>query len=103
LNESQVIIVYKRVKPDEVVRRIVRGPCIFMPHSNEWIHQFSWHKQDSDKIGHLIRDAHHFQILTIKSDFFHYYVKEVRTLDDTLITVKLMVIYELEDIFKMVN
>jgi hypothetical protein len=30
-------------------------------------------------------------------------VKEVRTLDDTMITVKLMLFYELKDVMKMVG
>ena len=34
---------------------------------------------------------------------FSFKVKEVRTLDDTVITVKLMVNYELNDIEKMVS
>lgn len=74
-----------------------------MPRSTEWLHQFKWHAQDTQQIGHLIQDGAKFEILTQKPDFFHYYVKEVRTLDDSLITIKLMVIYELTDIYLMVN
>lgn len=33
---------------------------------------------------------------------FDWQVKEVRTLDDTMITVKLMIFYELKDVIKMV-
>ena len=26
-----------------VERRVVHGPAVFMPDSNEWLHTFSWH------------------------------------------------------------
>jgi hypothetical protein len=104
LNSSEIIIVYSRdFETTNVDRRLCVGPCLFMPKSNEWIHEFSWHIQDNNEIGHLVKTEQRFEILTNKPDFFHYYVKEVRTLDDTLITVKLMVIFELVDIFTMLD
>lgn len=104
LNSSEMIIVYSRdLKTSQVDRRLCLGPCLFMPNSNEWIHEFSWHFMDSNEIGHLVKTGQKFEILTNKPDFFHYYVKEVRTVDDTLITVKLMVIFELIDIFTMLD
>ena len=36
LNASQMIIVYSRSDKLEVDRRLVQGPCIFMPQPNEW-------------------------------------------------------------------
>jgi len=26
-----------------VVRKIVRGPAVFVPSADEWMHSFSWH------------------------------------------------------------
>ena len=76
LNESQMLIVYNRSsKTNEVIRRVISGPCFFVPEPNEWLHQFVWHAQDSENIGHLIQHANRFQILTNKPDFFHYNVK----------------------------
>lgn len=104
LNSSEIIIVYKRDSQTTTVdRRLCEGPCMFMPHSNEWIHEFNWHVMDHQNIGHLIKNDLKFEILTKKPDFFHYYVKEVRTIDDTLITVKLMVIFQVEEIFTMLD
>lgn len=104
LDESQILVVYDRnQKKNEVSRRLVRGPGIFVPKSSEWIHTFSWHAEDPKHQGHLIPDSNKFEILNTKPDFFHYHVKEVRTLDDSLITVKLMVSYEINDINLMLE
>ncbi len=111
LDDSQLIVVYTRLnKDDEVKRRIVRGPCVYMPLSNEWLHQFNWHTPDKENQGHLIHNSSvnknaspPCEILTVKPDFFHYYVNEVRTSDDTVITVKLMLIYELVNAELMLN
>lgn len=104
LDDSQLLVVYSRDETTkQVQRRIVRGPCKFMPEPNEWLHEFKWHTQDKLNVGHLIsNDQNLFRIITVKPDFFHYYVKEVRTVDDTLITIKLMLIYELVDVVTMV-
>ena len=75
LDDSQVIVVYNRdIATNDVNRRIVKGPCLFMPESNEWLHEFQWHAQDTENFGHLISDGAKFQILTIKPDFFNYNV-----------------------------
>jgi hypothetical protein len=34
-----------------VERRVVHGPAIFMPESNEWLHTFSWHGSVKDGKG----------------------------------------------------
>jgi hypothetical protein len=44
-----------------------------------------------------------FTQLTTIPDQFYYNVKDVRTVDDTMITVKLMLFFELKDIIKMVR
>ena len=75
LNSCQVIIVYNQnLKSNEVVRKMIEGPCLFIPDSNEWLHQFKWHSQDNNNIGHLIPNGSNFRILTKKADFFHYHV-----------------------------
>jgi len=104
LNSSEILIVYNRdSETTKVNRRLCKGPCQFMPDANEWTHEFNWHIPDSKSIGHMIKGENKFEILTNKPDFFHYYVNEVRTLDDSLITVKLMIIFELKEIFSMLD
>lgn len=75
---------------------------------NEWLHEFNWHKQDKENLGHMIHSraaetTPKIVPLTLKPDFFYYYVKEVRTFDDSLITVKLMIVYELIDVELMLD
>jgi len=75
LNSSQVIIVYNQdATNNQVTRKLVEGPCLFIPESNEWLHKFKWHSQDPKNIGHLTPNGNTFNILNIKPDFFHYYV-----------------------------
>ena len=108
LSDLQVLIVYsyseKKVSQQQVKFRLVQGPCVFVPDAEEWLHEFSWHAPDPDKLGHMIPNGCKFQVLNLNAaDYFHYHVNEVRTLDDTLITIKLTVIYQLEDIYKMLK
>ena len=44
-----------------------------------------------------------FKLLRIIADQFYYNVREVRTKDDTTITVKLMIFFELVDVVKMLD
>jgi hypothetical protein len=75
LDDSQLIVVYNRnEKTKQVNRRIVKGPCVYMQSSNEWLHEFKWHSVDSENLGHLNFNGEKFNVLTIKPDFFHYYV-----------------------------
>ena len=77
LNSSQLIVVYKQdATTNQVTRRLEEGPCLFIPDSNEWLHEFKWHSQDSKNIGHLTPNGNTFKILNIKADFFHYYVNK---------------------------
>ena len=84
LDDAQLLVVYKRnEKTSEVNRRLVHGPCVFMPEANEWLHKFKWHTPDPAVKGHLIH-AHRsdgdsgVEILTTRPDFIHYYVCQPR-------------------------
>lgn len=46
---------------------------------NEWLHEFNWHKQDKENLGHMIHSraaetTPKIVPLTLKPDFFYYYV-----------------------------
>jgi len=125
LDQSEMIIVYNRNEKNDVRRRVVKGPCLFFPQANEWLHEFQWHHPDSNNFGYFVYDSTKFVVLKTQPEYLHYFVisqtnnlsmnlfyyfllfvfkiKEVRTLDDTNITVKLMVIYQLEDVETMLN
>ena len=75
LKSSQLIVVYSRnSNNNSVERRLIPGPTVFMLQPNEWLHNFVWHGQDSNNIGHMIPHFSKFSALTTQSDFFHYYV-----------------------------
>lgn len=73
-----------------VERRLVFGPAIFRPDSEEWIHQFSWHGSikngKGSKTGYAgdekVPHALNFSILRCMPDQIYYSVKDVRTSDD---------------------
>ena len=84
-------------------RRVLHGPTRYVPKPCEWIHEFAWHGTDPQNKTHKIKDGLKFKILRVIADQFYYNVREVRTKDDTTITVKLMIFFELVDIVKMLD
>ena len=94
-----------------VERRVVHGPAVFMPDSNEWIHTFSWHGSlkngKGSKTGYAgdekVPHALNFSVLRCMPDQMYYSVKDVRTLDDANLTVHLMIFYELTSIETMLD
>ncbi len=65
-------------------------------------HEFDWHGPDPDRPGRFIPNRNKFTQLCHVPSQFYFNVTDVRTNDDTLITVKLMLFYELTDIEIMV-
>lgn len=65
-------------------------------------HKFSWHGVDDVHKTRYIANKNIFEALNFAPDQFYYNVDEVRTSDDALIRIKLMIFYELVDIDKMV-
>merc|ERR1711936_389432 len=84
-------------------RKVLYGPIRYVPKPSEWIHQFCWHGEDPTNKTKKVRGALQFQLLRVIADQFYYNVPEVRTKDDTQITVKLMVFFELVDVLKMLD
>lgn len=104
LDANEALVVYKQDSQTQKVERYIKyGPTLFMPMANEWLHSFSWHGTDPANKTRLIPNSKHFERLQIIPDQFYYNVDEVRTADDALIRVKLMIFYELKDIELMLN
>ncbi|XP_067946917.1 uncharacterized protein [Watersipora subatra] len=99
---NHVIVVYRK-NENEVIRRIVEGPTVFIPTANEWIHTFEWHGPDQAEADHMIRAARKITQLPMMPEHFSDKVNEVRTIDDTKMVIKLMVYYELADALKMLE
>lgn len=102
LDANEAIVVY-RPTATAVHRRIERGPALFMPAPDEWLHQFSWHGADPKDHRRKQPAALRFEKLRVIPDQMYYDVESVRTADDALLTVKLMVFFELDAIERMLD
>lgn len=102
LDSHEAIVVYRR-SGEAVHRRVERGPMLFVPQENEWLHEFRWHGADPQTPTHKVPRALSFHKLRVIPDQTYYLVDDVRTSDDALLTVKLMIFFELSDIEKMLD
>jgi len=108
LDANEAIVVYADEGPgpgggDRVTRRVVRGPSLFVPAANEWLHEFRWHGADPSDPRRKVPRALKFNKLRVIPDQMYFDVENVRTSDDALITVKLMLFFELADIDTMLD
>lgn len=99
---KEAVVVYARDAQGEVRRRIVEGPAVFVPEPGEWLHTFSWHGSKGGDEGYRkVPNALIFQKLWLLPDQMYHDVPDVRTADDALLTIRLMVFFELVDIERM--
>lgn len=102
LDANEALVVYSPSdKGIQASRRIEFGPTLFVPKPNEWLHEFVWHGTDPNNKTRFIPKSNRFSKLRIIPDQFYYNVDEIRTSDDALIRVKLMMFYELRSLEKM--
>merc|ERR1719326_1535180 len=112
IDASEALVVYQHSQQPTgttgatcgVERRIVRGPARFIPAADEWIHRFEWSgmPKDGSKTTYQPRALQFTKLKVIPMTAYHN-VHEVRTNDDTLITIKLMLFFELSNIEKMLD
>ncbi|KAK7481742.1 hypothetical protein BaRGS_00017689 [Batillaria attramentaria] len=103
LDAHILIVIYKRLSNGNVERRIVEGPAVVIPEAEEWLHEFVWHGTDPVNKARMVPGQRRFTQLAVIPDHFYYNVREVRTNDDTMITVKVMVFYVVVEILKMLD
>ncbi len=105
LNANEAVIVYKKNEKNEIRydRRIVRGPTVYMIQPDEWLHQFTWHGPSKTNKTTYEPGIYKFEVLNFAPNQLYYNVSDVRTADDALIRIKLMIFYELKDIETMLN
>lgn len=96
---EEAVVVYSEADAD-VSRRIVHGPATFVPAPGEWLHSFSWHGSVG---GQKVPNGLVFQKLWLLPDQMYHDVDEVRTADDAVITVRLMIFFRLVDIEQMLS
>jgi regulator of protease activity HflC (stomatin/prohibitin superfamily) len=86
---------------------VIRGPCHHIPkNATEWTHQFSWHgsvSNDPASNGRKVKDAVKFTKLRVCPEQTYFDVEGVRTKDDALVSVKVMIFYRLSDIDVMLK
>ena len=96
--DKEAVIVYAESETREVERRIVHGPATFVPEPGEWLHTFKWHGNVG---GKKVPGALEFQKLWLLPDQMYHDVPDVRTADDAVLTIRLMMFFELIDIDTM--
>ena len=102
---KEAVVVYSSKEGTSAVqRRIEYGPTLFMPRPGEWLHTFAWHSSDGGSQG-ARKQARGlvFQKLWLMPDQMYHDVPDVRTADDAVLTIRLMIFFELTDIDRMLE
>ncbi|MEM1009372.1 MAG: hypothetical protein AAGJ35_10230, partial [Myxococcota bacterium] len=102
---KEAVVVYTEEETEHgatVQRRIIRGPASFVPRPGEWLHTFRWHGTKGNGYK-KVPGALVFQKMWLMPDQMYHDVEDVRTADDVLLTIKLMVFFELADVEKMLD
>jgi hypothetical protein len=108
LAAKEAVVVYSKTPEvaatSGVSRRLVYGPAQFTPQPGEWLHTFSWHASKGGHTGvEKVPNGLVFQKLWLMPDQMYHDVHDVRTADDAVLTVRLMLFFELVDIERMLD
>jgi hypothetical protein len=105
ISAKEAVVVYsKAAGSGAVIRRLVYGPTLFVPQPGEWLHTFSWHASRGGSQGaKKVANALVFQKLWLMPDQMYHDVHEVRTADDAVLRVRLMIFFELIDVERMLD
>lgn len=102
---KEAVVVYSQKEgTSHVQRRIEYGPTLFMPRPGEWLHTFVWHASEGGSQGERkVPKGLVFQKLWLMPDQMYHDVSDVRTADDAVLTIRLMMFFELLDIGTMLE
>ena len=102
---KEAVVVYSQKEgTSSVQRRIEYGPTLFMPRPGEWLHTFVWHASEGGSQGvRKVPKGLVFQKLWLMPDQMYHDVTDVRTVDDAVLTIRLMIFFELLDIATMLE
>jgi hypothetical protein len=105
LAAKEAVVVYSSKEGTGLVqRRIEHGPTLFTPRPGEWLHTFSWHSSEGGSEGkRKVPRGLVFQKLWLLPDQMYHDVPDVRTADDAVLTIRLMIFFELLDIERMLE
>ena len=111
---GEAIVVYTHLTdPNDVKapaakmsREIKYGPLLFFPEVNQSLHNFSWH--GSNKVDHpsqtrVLANARKFTHLKLLQEQLYYNVRDVSTICDSKLTIKLMLVFCIKDAEKMLD
>jgi len=101
--ETEEKLGYVKTNENKFERKVLYGPIRYVPKPGEWIHEFQWHGEDPTNKTRKVKGALVFKRLRIIADQMYYNIPEVRTKDDTMITVKVMIFFQLINIDKMLD
>src|SRR5262249_7514836 len=102
---KEAVVVYsQKEETNHVQRRIEYGPTLFMPRPGEWLHRFVWHASEGGSQGvKKVPKGLVFHKLWLMPDQMYHDVTDVRTGDDAVLTIRLMIFFELIDIDRMLE
>lgn len=105
LAAKEAVVVYSRgSEGGAIARRLVYGPTLFVPSPGEWLHTFQWHGSHGGSQGvNKVAKGLTFQKLWLMPDQMYHDVPDVRTADDAVLTIRLMMFFELLDIDRMLE
>ncbi|MEO0814733.1 MAG: hypothetical protein AAFY60_17860, partial [Myxococcota bacterium] len=105
IDANEAVVAYTKGGNEALERRVLRGPTMFVPQPGEWLHNFSWHGSQQTPDGGYIKIPHGlvFQKLWLLPDQMYHDVEDVRTSDGAVLTLKLMIFFELVDIERMLD
>src|SRR5262249_45107455 len=100
---KEAVVVYSKGLDGAVARRVVNGPAAFVPAPGEWLHTFSWHGSQGGGGYQKVPNGLVFQKLWFLPDQMYHDVPDVRTSDDAVLTIRLMIFFELCDVTTMLD
>ncbi len=104
LAAKEAVVVYGHNGSQATVRRVIHGPGNYVPQPGEWLHNFSWHASHGGSRGAEKKpNSLKFQKLWLMPDQMYHDVHDVRTSDDAVLTIRLMIFFELIDIDRMLD
>ncbi len=105
IDANEAVVAYTKGENGALERRVLRGPTMFVPQPGEWLHTFSWHGSTQTHDGAYQKVPHGlvFQKLWLLPDQMYHDVEDVRTSDGAVLTLKLMIFFELRDIERMLD
>lgn len=100
IEPGMAVFIYEK-NNEKVEKRIVHGPTKLVLKSNQWIHRFFWNVPDQRDPRISKVSTHELKKIRTIPDQLYFNVENVRTLDDALLSVNLMIFFCLKDIEKM--